>query len=259
MPRQETINFEEQYKDATVFFSSFAFSNTGLIKSQTTLKIDTYSLMTVPWQFGMRRSVLLGFLSADEIGFFQRYKGGAASLTLAIQKPDAREPIKIFSRCQIAGLGQMKDREGVGMIVIDWKPLPPDLAEMLGNYLSLLDRLKVEQGDFKERMVQIGPETAKKLGYNNYAVLSKGGEKHKIALFSIGSTRLEFLMPAAAPDQKPGDKAAFEMYFLKYRFAVAGTIEASGRLPTGVQRCKASIEFSPELVHILEEYFYSRS
>jgi len=259
MPRQETIDYEEQYKDSTVFFSSFAFTNTGLIKSQTTLKIDTYTLMTVPWQFGMRRSVLLGFLSADEIGFFQRYKGSAASLTLAIQRPDANQPFKIFSRCQVAGLGQMKDRDGVGMIVIDWKPLPPALAEILGEYLSLLDRLKVEQDDYRNKVVSINPENARKLGYNNYAVLAKGSEKHKIALFSLGANRLEFLMPMAAPEQKAGDKAVFEMYFLKYRFAVAGEIEASSRLPTGVQRCKATIAFSPELVHILEEYFTSRS
>ncbi|MEI6877039.1 MAG: hypothetical protein WCL50_18145, partial [Spirochaetota bacterium] len=112
MQRQEILNYEEQYGDATVLFNPFAFANTGLIKSQTVLKLDTYSLMTIPWQLGMKRGVLLGSFSKSEIVFFQRYKGTLAGLTLAVQRPDARDPFKIFSRCHVTGFGQMKDKEG---------------------------------------------------------------------------------------------------------------------------------------------------
>jgi hypothetical protein len=257
MQKQEALNYEEQYKDALVQFSPFAFTNTGIIKSQTQIKIDTYTLVSVPWQLSMKRAVLLGSFSKDEIVFFQRYKGTLAALTITVQRPDAREPMNIFSRCQIVAVGQMKEKEGVGLIALDWKPLPPSLAEILGEYLMLVDRLKVEWDDFKDKSVSISPENAKRLGYNNYAVLRAAGEQHKIALFAIAANRLDFLMPMRAPDQEVGLKIGFDLFFLKYRFSVQGVIESSSRLPTGVQRLKANISFSPELVHILEEYFYS--
>lgn len=251
------MTYEEQYAEASVLFSSFAFANTGLIKSQTLLKLETYNLVMVPWQLGMKRGILLGSFSGNELNFFQRWTGSLASLNLAVQRPDAREPVKIFSRCHISSIGQMKGKEGVGVIVFEWRPLPPDLARVLGEHLDLLSRLRAVHGDLGGKTLPVNPDTGRRLGYNNYAVLRKGQEQHKIALFSLGAACLEFLMPMTAPDQAPGETGSVDLFFLKYRFSVPATIETSSRLPTGVQRVKAGLGFSPELVHILEEYYLS--
>ena len=252
------MNYEEQYKGATVQFNPFAFSNTGIIKAQTNLKIETYSLMTVPFQFSMTRGILIASLSGDEISFFKRFVGTTTSLNLLVQRGDQKEPVKIFARCHVATIGQMAGREGVALIVLDWKPIPPDLAELLGNYLDLVERLKVEAGDFKDKAVVIDAANAKRLGYNNYAVLRAAAGQFKVALFSLAANRADLLLPMRDPDRSVGEAISLDLFFLKYRFNVAGTIATAQRLPTGVQRCRAELAFSPELVHILEDWFWSR-
>jgi len=252
------MNYEAQYPDAIIQFNPFAFANTGIIKAQTLLKLDTYNLMTVPFQFSMKRGILIASLSRDEVVFFKRFTGMAASLSLQVQRSDQKEPLKTFVRCHVSTVGQMKDRDGIALVVLDWKPLPPDLAELLGRYLDLVERLKAETGDFKDKAIVIDAANAKRLGYNNYAVLRKGAEQFKVALFSLASNRADFLVPLRDPDRTPGEEISLDLFFLKYRFSVAGRIVSSQRLPTGVQRCRAELAFSPELVHILEDWFWSR-
>lgn len=252
------MNYESLYPDASIAFTPFAFANTGIIKAQTILKLDTYTLIGVPFQFSMRRGVLLASLSRDEIVFFKRFTGAASSLNLQVQRADQREPVKIFARCQVAAIGPMKDREGAALLVLEWKPIPPDLAELLGQYLDLVERLKAEAGDFRDKSVLIDAANAKRLGYNNYAVLRKGAEQCKVALFSLAANRADFLVPMREPDRGPGEEVILDLYFLKYRFAIPAKITGSQRLPTGIQRCKAELSFSPELVHILEDWFFSR-
>ncbi len=251
------MNYEEFYASATVQFNPFAFSNTGILKAQTILKVDTYSLIAVPFQFSMTRGILIASLSRDEITFFSRYVGTTASLNLVVQKADQKEPVKIFARCQVSTIGQMKGRDGVALFALAWKPIPPDLASLLGGYLDLVERLKVEAADFKDKSIVIDPANAKRLGYNNYAVLRAKEGQFKVALFSLAANRADFLLPMRDPDRIPGEEVSLDLFFLKYRFNVAGKILSSQRLPTGVQRCRAELAFSSELVHILEEWFNS--
>jgi hypothetical protein len=259
MQKVETLSYEEQFKDETVSFSPFVLGSTGIIQSQTSLKVDTYTLACVPYQLSMSRVILIGAFSKDEIAFFQRFKGSLAGLTFTVQRPTAKEPEKIFCRCQIAAVGLMKGREGVGLIICDFKPIPPALAQILGDHLMGLERLHVQWEDFRDKAVPVNPESARKLGYNNYAVLSRGGEQLKLALFSLAVNRLDFLLPLRSPDLEPGSKVAFNLFFQKYRFSVEGTIDSSQRLPTGVQKARASIGFSPELCDLLSDYYFAQS
>ena len=252
------MNYEDQYPGANVQFNPFAFANTGIIKAQTILKMDTYSLIAVPFQFSMTRGILIASLSSDEISFFSRYIGTTASLNLLVQRADQKEPVKIFARCHVTTIGQMKGRDGVALIALGWKPIPPDLADLLGKYLDLVERLKVEAADFKDKAVVIDAANAKRLGYNNYAVLRAKDGQFKVALFSLASNRADFLMPMRDPDRGVGEEATLDLFFLKYRFGVAATIQSAQRLPTGVQRCRVELAFSPELIHILEDWFWSR-
>ena len=255
MQKQEALNYEAQFGDAPLYFNPFAVHCTGIIKAQTLLKVDTYNLACVPYQFSMKRGILAGVFSKDEIAFFQRFKDSLAGLGLVFQRPDQREPMKIFCRCQIGAIGMMKEREGVGLIVCDWKPIPPDLAQVLGEHLMLLERLKLEFGDFRDKVVPITPDSAKRLGFNNYAIMSCAAGQQKLALFSIAVNKLEFLAPLRSADLVVGEKVSFALFFQRYRFSVSGGITGSERLQTGVQRGRAAIDFSPELVQLLEEYY----
>jgi hypothetical protein len=259
MQKIETLNYEEQYKDVVVSFSPFVLYSTGIVQSQTSLKVDTYMLACVPYQISMGRVVLIGSFSKDEIVYFQRYKGSLAGLTLSIQGPAAKEPEKIFCRCQISAVGLMKGRDRVGLIVCDFKPIPPALAKALGDHLLGVDTLRTQWQDFKDRAVQVNPENSRKLGYNNYAVMTAGGDPLKLALYTIAVNRLEFIMPFHSPDLSPGTPVAISLFFQKFRFTVNGGIEKAERLPTGAQKVSASIEFSPELCDLMSDFFLSPS
>jgi len=256
MQKQEILSVEEQFKNVTISFTAFALASTGLIQSQTALKVDTYNLVCAPYQLSMSRAVLIGSFTKDEVVFFQRYTNSLAALTFTIQRPTAREPEKIFCRCQIAAVGMMKGRDRVGLIICDFKPIPPALAEVLGQHLMRLEKLKAEWNDYCGKSIQLSPGSSKKLGFNNYAVMSSGTEQQKLALFSLAVDRVEFLMPLRYPDVTIGKDALFNLFFQKYRFSVNGKIAAAVRLPTGVQRVVASLGFSPELVDIMSEYFF---
>jgi hypothetical protein len=257
MQKQETLSYQEQFKDAVVSLSPFVCSSTGIFQSQTSIKIDTYTLACVPYQLSMNRAVLIGAFTKDEIIFFQRFKNGLAGLTLTVQTATAREPEKIFCRCQVSAIGAMRGRDGVGLIVCEFKPIPPALAEILGLHIQNLERIKSDWETLKGRSVSVNPENSRKLGFNNYAVMTCGAETLKLALFSLSTDRLEFLLPLKSPDIAVGTSASFNLFFQKYRFAVAGKVESSIRLPTGVQRIRAIIEFSAELCDILSSYFFS--
>ena len=258
MQKQETLSYEEQYKDQSVNFTPHALWGTGIVTSQSLLKVDTFNLACIPYQFGMQRAILLCALSRDEIQFFQRFKGGLAGLGLSFQRPGERNPMKVFCRCNVESIGPLKGRDQLALIVLVWKPIPPDLAQILGEYLLGLERLKLQYGDYHDRMVAVTPESARKLGYNNYAVFTIGAtEPMKLALFSIGAAGLSFLLPLRSSDLAPGSAGIFSLFFQRYRFSVKGKIEATERLPSGVQKAKASLDFSPELVQLLEEYFFT--
>lgn len=255
MQKVGTLNYEEQFKDVVVSFSPFVLGSTGIVQSQTSLKVDTYSLACVPYQVSMSRVVLICAFSKDEIVYFQRYKGALAGLTLSIQRPTVKELEKIFCRCQVAGVGALKGRDGVGLVVCDFKPIPPDLAQLLGDHLLGLETLRVRWQDYKDKAVQVNPENSRRLGYNNYAVMTAGGTPLKLALYTLSVNRLEFIMPFKSPDLAPGTQVSVSLYFQKYRFSVSGKIEQAERLSSGVQKVRAGIDFSPELSDLMSAYF----
>lgn len=259
MQKLETLNYEDQYRDVVVSFSPFALSSMGIIQSQTSLKVDTYTLACVPYQLSMTKAVLIGAFSKDEIVFFQRFKGALAGLTFSVQNGISKEPSKIFCRCQISAVGIMKGKDGVGLIACDFKPIPPDLATLLGEHLLHLDRLKTQWDDLRGKIVQVNPDTSRKLGYNNYAVMTRGADQYKLALFSIAVNRLEALMPMRSPDIPVGADVSFSLFFQKFRFSVAGKVETAARLPTGVLKLVASISFTPEICDLLSDYFFTAS
>jgi hypothetical protein len=255
----ETLSYQEQYKDVVISFSPFVLHSTGIIQSLTSLKVDTYTLACVPYQIAMSRVVLIGSFTKDEIVFFQRFKGALAGLTLSIQRATVKEPEKVFCRCQITAVGQMKGRDRVGLVVCDFKPIPPAIASLLGDHLLNLERLQLQWRDLRGKAVPINPSNSQKLGYNNYAVMSVGAQQYKLALFTLAVDRLEFLMPMHTPEIPVGTKAAITLYFQKFRFSVEAQIATCLRLPTGVQRLSASLAFSPELCDLMSDYLFAAS
>ncbi|MDR2618737.1 MAG: hypothetical protein LBC62_07695 [Treponema sp.] len=247
-----------RFSEQSIACSQYALSKLGLDRSHCFLKIEEYVILCVPFQLGFKRSVFLASLSKQELTFFQRYVNGIVGLSIALN-PDSRpEPVKFFVRCSLTTIGQMKGRENVGLFVVDYKATPDEMVVMLGGFLETQDRIKTQFEDYGKRAIKITPEVAKIMGYNMYAtVMEPNQEARRIQIFSISSKTVEHLEAAKAPARPPGTAVAYQFFFKKFRVSAAGTVVESAVLPQGIVRTMASLDFSPELVEILDDYWYA--
>lgn len=250
--------FFEQFKDSLLTFSPFVIKKTGILQNQTILKIDSYSLICVPYQISMQFINLILPLSKDEVNFFSKYKASLAGLTLVFQEPNTGKEMKLFARCVLNSITNIKGKENVGMITVVFKPTPQDIILILGSYFSSLEQLKIEYEDYKDKMIQITPENAKQLAYNNYSLLTIGDATLKLALYSIASNKLDLLLPPQTIDIAVGSKGTVKLFFQRYQFSVACELSSWNRLPTGVVRAALSLDFSPELIEILELFNFQK-
>lgn len=253
----QTQDLYAPYKDQEIQVTPFAGTKMGLLAGQTMLRIDTYNIVCVPFRLSMNGAKLLASFSREEMVFFQRYLKGLVGLTLMIQPANSPQPVKIFARCVLKSINPMNGREAVGLIDVDWKPCPPDLVTMTGDFLLLLDRLKQEYEDFKSGTIQISGDSSKLLGYNNFAELIHEKQKTRVAIFLISTGRLDFLVPVNGPGLATDQPIQIKLYFQSFQFLVRGKVAEHTTLPNKAQKVRADLEFSAELVDIIEHYRFS--
>ncbi|MBN2874654.1 MAG: hypothetical protein JXM71_06125 [Spirochaetales bacterium] len=254
---QSQINLRSQYENVTAAITPFAQAKMGLRPGQTVVKVDTYSIICVPYRLSMNGAVLIASFSREELGFFQRFVNGLAGLTLIFQPGTSQTPMKIFARCFLRSVTPMKGRESVSLLDVVFKPCPPDLETILIDHFMLLDRLKVEYEDYKGKSISINPTSAKTMGYNNYCVVSFAGAQAKVALFALASDSLDFLVPMNGPELEQDKPVQVKLFFQSYQFTVTGILSNVTRLQNGVQKARASVQFSTELVSIIEQYWFA--
>jgi len=257
MQSGQTQDIYAQFRDQEIQVTPFASARMGLLAGQTVLRIDTYNIICMPFRLSMSGAKLLASFSREEMVFFQRYLKGLAGLTLMMQPANSPQALKIFARCLLKGINPMSGREAVGLIEVDWKPCPPDLVTMTGDYLMLLDRLKQEYEEFKTNLIQINGENSKLLGYNNFAELFHEKQKVRVAIFLLGTSRLDFLIPVSGPSLAKNQAIQIKLFFQSFQFMVRGNVSEHLVLPNGAQKIRADIEFSAELVDIIEHYRFT--
>lgn len=252
---QEDINTQFQNESASI--NPFAQVRMGLKAGLTLIKLDTYNIVCVPYRLSMHGAILIASFSREELSLFQRYVNGLAGLTLVFQPANSPTALKIFARCVLKSVSAMKGRESIGLLDVEFKPTPPDLLTILGDYFMLLERLKVEYDDFKGKIIPINAETAKLMGFNNYTTINTGAAQVKVALFGLASDALDFLVPMNGPALEVGTAIQAKLFFQSFQFVVPGNILTNTRLQNGVQKVRASIQFSSELVSIIESYRFA--
>jgi len=254
---QTHADLRAQYENEVAAITPFAQARMGLKPGQTVVKVDTYNIVCVPYRISMSGAVLIASFSREELAFFQRFVNGMAGLTLVFQPGGSQNPLKIFARCLLRSVNAMKGRESVGLIDVVFKPCPPDLESILTDYFMLQDRLKVEYDDFKGKPISINPTSAKAMGYNNYTIVVYEGNQIKVASFAFASDSLDFLVPMNGPVLDQGKPVQVKLFFQSFQFTVAGSLAEVVRLQNGVQKIRASLQFCPELVAIIEQYRFS--
>ncbi|MDR1389139.1 MAG: hypothetical protein LBJ31_04105 [Treponema sp.] len=251
-PAQYLARFGSQ----SISCSQYALTKLGVDRSRCSLKIEDYVILCVPFQFGFKRSLFLASLSKQELVFFQKYVNAIVNLSISFIPPGRTEPLNFFIRSTLATIGGMKDRENVGLFVIDFKITPNELINILGSFLAAQDQLRFQFDDYGKTMIHLTPDTAKIMGYNMYATLTESGDKERrIQVVNVSSKVLEHLEAAEAPVRAAGTTVTYQLFFQKYRVSVQGQIQSATRLPQGIVRTVSGVSFSPELVEIIDSYW----
>ncbi|MDR1586141.1 MAG: hypothetical protein LBS57_01650 [Treponema sp.] len=255
-----TAQFLTRFGDQSIACSQYALTKLGVDRSHCFLKIEDYVILCIPFQFGFKRSLFLASLSKQELVFFQRYINGIVGLSIAFSPKGSKsqEPIKFFIRCNLAAIGPMKGRENVGLFVLDYKTTPDDLVIMLGGFLDTQERIRAQYEDYGKTSIKMTPNVAKTLGYNMYATITEPNANPKrIQIYTFNSKRLEHLEATEKDLRPPGSPVAYQLYFKKYRISIGGAVASSDILPQGIIRTVSNLSFSPELVEIIDDYWYN--
>jgi hypothetical protein len=247
-----------KYGDQSIACNQYALMKLGVDRIHCHLKIDEYVILCIPFQLGFKRSLFLASLSRQELNFFQRYINGTVGLSIGFSPDKKQAPIKFFIRCTLMTVGQMKGRENVGLFAVDYKTTPDDLVTVLGNFLESQVRLRAQYDDYGNSTIRMTPDAAKLLGYNMYATITEPNAREKrIQVFNLSTKTIDHLEAAASTERLPGTSVAYQLFFKKYRISVAGTVNNAGRLPQGIIRTAANLAFCPELVEIIDDYWYT--
>jgi len=250
----------QQYSDQLIRFNPYAIKKMGLLPTQTLLKLDDYMLICAPFQLSMKRAILLVILSKDEISFFQQFQNKIVSLSFTFQRPGNKAPINLFVRGTLARMGPVKGRNNVCLVDLSYSSCPNDLMEILADYLGNYASLKSQYEHLRNRPVELNEENTKIMRYNKYTEAQIACKKQQVNLISVSVNRLIVDIPAAAGPIEGGSKFIIKLYFQMYQFMITGRVSKAEEAPeAGFTRIFYDIEFAPELVEILDDYFFRLS
>jgi len=253
-----SAQYLSRFGEQTIAGSQYALGKLGVDRSHCSLKIEEYLILCVPFQLGFKRSIFLASLSKQELAFFHKYLNSIVGLSIALNPNKRPEPVKFFLRCTLSTIGQMKGRENVGLLVVDYKTSPDEMVNKLGSFMETQERIRTQYEDYGKTSIRMTPEAAKMMGYNMYATISEGNKApRRIQVFNMNTKSLEYMEAAGSPLLQPGTSANLQLFFKKFRISVQGTIAEAAALPQGIIRTTVNIDFSPELVEIIDEYWYN--
>ena len=239
-----------------VRFSPYAVAKTGLVSNQTILKIADYMLICSPYQISMNRCILLLILSAEESRFFQKYRRQTCTLSVTFRK-SGRSNATIFElSAEIERIGPVKSRNNLCLIDLVFNKHPASLVELLSEYISEYEELKSYYSTFQGRVVTINQETSRSLRYNNFTECYLNHEKIAGSLLSLSSDQLVLTFPPGSPEVWEGSTFTAKLFFQLYQFTVQGTVKEIEGYGAGKNKVIYSIDFAPELIEILDDYFY---
>ncbi len=251
--------YRQRFADQAIRFNPYTIKKMGLLQSQTILQLQDYMLICAPYQMSIRQIVLLVILSGEEIKFFQQFQKKAAGLTISFQKSGTASPLDFQIRGNLTRIGPVKGKTNVCMLDVSYSDCPDELVEIIGDNLLAFQSLKGQYESFKNRTMEINELTAQVLRFNNYVESQIGGQKVQTRLVSLSAGQIILEIPAAVRGLQEGQKIFSKLYFQTYQFVVNGQVVGIENAARGDEKATINIAFSPELVEILDDYFFRES
>jgi hypothetical protein len=247
----------KEYSSNIVRLDQFAIQKTGLVQSQTVLKIDNYMIICAPYQISMKKAFLFVILNNRELPFFARYINKLASLKYTFQKELKGIPLKFFVWVIINRISPLKGKENMCLIEVSYKSYPEALINVIGEFLTFQKTLRQHFYKLKDKHVVVNNETSRILKFNDYIECYIGERTVEAKLISLSVNRLILSIPGIDPNLKAGYEFISKLYFRTYRFKVKGKIDTIEKKVGGFIKATYDIGYVPELTDILYEYFES--
>jgi len=259
MAKTRVQDYTEKFADQPIRFTPYALKKTGLVQSQVFLKIEDYLLICAPFQLSMKRGIFLVVLSAQEITFFQQFQKKLCSINLTFQKTGNKKPLNLFLRGTIERIGPVKGKQNVCMMDASLKACPNDLVEIIGDYITAFEGLKGQYENFSGKAIPLDEQAAKLMRFNNYVELVLGATKARATLISLAVNSLTLRLSAAPPGLAEGEACSARLYFQVYQFTTNGKVTALTRGEGEQIIVTMGVEFTPELIEIVDDYFFRQS
>ena len=260
MAKSRVQEYAGKFADQPIRFTPYALKKTGLVQSQVFLKIEDYVLICAPFQLSMRRGVFLVVLSSQEIAFFQQFHKKICSINVTFQRVGSKKPLTFLLRGSLERLGPVKGRQNVCMMDVAVKSCPNDLVEIIGEYLAGFVSLRALYESYKEKTIAVDEAAAKVMRFNNYVEVMLGTAKVRATLLNLSVRALRVRLSMALPGLEVGSACAAKMYFQIYQFAVGGKVTGMSPMDAAGQCIvEMDIEFSPELVEIVDDFSFRQS
>jgi hypothetical protein len=259
MAKTRVQEYVDKYADQAIRITPYALKKTGLVQSQVFLKIEEYLLICAPFQISMKGGIFLVVLSPQEITFFQQFQKKLCSINLTFQKTGNKKPLSLFVRATLERVGLVKGKQNVCMMDASIKACPNDLVEIIGEYLSSYESLKTQYGNFQDKTIPMDENAAKVMRFNNYVELVVGAAKTRATLLELSVGTLGMRLSMEIPGVEPGAACTARLYFQIYQFSVSGKVAETTRDPSGASIVKVTIDFAPELIEIVDDYFFRQS
>jgi hypothetical protein len=259
MGKTRVQEYVEKFSDHPIRFTPYALKKTGLVQSQVFLNIEDYVLICAPFQLSIQRGIFLVVLSAQEITFFQQFQKKICRINLTFQKTGNKNPLSFLLRGTLERIGPVKGKQNVCMMDVSVKSCPNDLVEIVGDYIVAFEGLKKQNENFSGKAIPVDETSARLLRFNNYVELVLGATRARAALESLSVNTLSLKVAAAPPGLTEGATCAVRLYFQVYQFTTNGTVTTMARGAGGEVIVTISIEFTPELIEIVDDYFFRQS
>ena len=95
--------------------------------------------------------------------------------------------------------------------------------------------------------------------FNNYVELVIGPTKARATLVSLAVNTLTLRLPAAPPGLAEGEACSARLYFQVFQFTTNGKVTALTRGEGEQVIVTMGVEFTPELIEIVDDYFFRQS
>jgi len=254
-----TAQYLARFSEQSIPCNPYALTKLGIDRAHCSLKIEDYVILCAPFQLGFKKSIFMASLSAQELAFFQKYTNSTVGLSIAFNPYKKPEPVKFFIRSMLITIGKMKGRENVGLFVLEYKNSPDQMVDMMGSFLEHQERIKIQYDDYGKNNIRMTAETSKMMGYNMYAtILNPNPQPRRIQIFNLSTKAVEHLEASSAPVRAYGTIVSYQFFFQKFRVSLTGTVQEASVLPQGMVRTKSSLGLCPELVEIIDDYWYNK-